>query len=614
MPVTGLEILPLINGTLKLITLVITYGNGLKTKWNDQKAAADHVAKIIRQFDNQDKLLKYWCFEHWTFAQSISVTKSHQLCNAYWGEDGWVIISNYLYDIQILCDDFGTIFAKLLDQETFETLYKDITDLAESSIARGQRSTPLSNNNHERSWVVGRAGPIDKDRRRLAAKADRLGEVKKFKFMQKHIGKLEAILEEIKTTYNTLARDSTQFFLDRWGSQIGSDHKEARLDVVEKHFVLEHVHSTKLASELLFWACNNVSETRREIIADRRTNKPCWSLAMSLGAMDKPLTDEIPTHQDYRIEIPWPTEADRVVRSVRHPGGGTRRNVDTERSLEDACVILDTVHGTFCDFKAGLPDEAVLSSIFRLRKLYNAAEAIPRLRRDNDIPADHVKVNLYGYLESRAHQHQSLLRPERVKMAFLIADNGMILLGTQWAHHFRSKNLIGPRTEEVFHASEIVLNVPDTEALETRIDNGIDNVEPQLFKIGVLLVELALSAPVHSASYDREGNQPRQLCLETCLPELNTTERQRLQIANLLTRAEQAVGDGMSQAIEFCLQHTRGYFGAEWSEYSRLNPWKNREMAYKNVLSRYYDKVYKPLKDLVVRVREREGQWTQPLR
>ena len=138
-----------------------------------------------------------------------------------------------------------------------------------------------------------------------------------------------------------------------------------------------------------------------------------------------------------------------------------------------------------------------------------------------------------------AQQPLSLLR--RIELAFKLVECGFYLLGTPWLASLSSKRL---RRVEANGRKQFVLEVQTLELEDLYSEDPKALSEPsQLFSIGVLLVEIALSDP----------DQLNPVNIQD--PELRKSK--------ILPLVERAMGSLYSKATAFCLQDRRSgpHFG-----------------------------------------------------
>ena len=250
---------------------------------------------------------------------------------------------------------------------------------------------------------------------------------------------------------------------------------------------------------------------------------------------------------------------DMMIESVANPGEqdfGNTKPFEFDVNTNDLAVFESWPHEKSMLFFLW-PNGAHTPSYFRVAKppaaltLGGDIESIAHL-----IYKDRVTSNteLDGDIESIAHliykdrvtsntkQAQrplSLLR--RVELAFKLVECGFYLLGTPWLASLSSKRL---RRVEANGRKQFVLEVQTLELDDLYSEDPKALSEPsQLFSIGVLLVEIALSDPDQSNPVKIQD------------PELRKSK--------ILPLVERAMGSLYSKATAFCLQDRRSgpHFG-----------------------------------------------------
>ena len=228
---------------------------------------------------------------------------------------------------------------------------------------------------------------------------------------------------------------------------------------------------------------------------------------------------------------------DMMIESVANPGEqdfGNTKPFEFDVNKNDLAIFESWPHE-----KSRLlslwPNGAHAPSYFRVAKPPAA------LKLDGDIESiahliykDRVTSNT-----KLAQRPLSLLR--RVELAFKLVECGFYLLGTPWLASLSSKRL---RRVEANGRKQFVLEVQTLELEDLYSEDPKALSEPsQLFSIGVLLVEIALSDPDQSNPVKIQD------------PELRKSK--------ILPLVERAMGSLYSKATAFCLQDRRSgpHFG-----------------------------------------------------
>ncbi|KAL8744467.1 MAG: hypothetical protein Q9190_003296 [Brigantiaea leucoxantha] len=163
------------------------------------------------------------------------------------------------------------------------------------------------------------------------------------------------------------------------------------------------------------------------------------------------------------------------------------------------------------------------------------------------IPQDHIQpVNLRSSPESlakvldRLHSanlttKEHLSTGAKVELAFKVIECGFFLLGTPWFASLSSKNLVQLKnTKRTDHSFCLETQTLDLEDL-LYDDPGALAETSQLFRLGVLLMEIALDEPDLYSRSDETGQEADRI--------------------RKLPRVEQSMGAQYCKATAFCLQY-----------------------------------------------------------
>ena len=201
------------------------------------------------------------------------------------------------------------------------------------------------------------------------------------------------------------------------------------------------------------------------------------------------------------------------------------------------------------------------SSFFRPAKLLAEVTLIPETQNLAQIL----------YQEKTTNAARTLPFSARVELAFKLVECSLYLLGTPWLASLNSKRL---RRINLDNGPEAyVLEVQTLDLDELSFEDPKALAEPsQLFRIGLLLVEIALSNPEHSVPAET-----RELDLRT---------------SKMLTLVQQSMGPQYGKATAFCLHNRRStvHFGRpEKYQYPERTGWKSYLL---DLLEDYHAQVY----------------------
>lgn len=214
------------------------------------------------------------------------------------------------------------------------------------------------------------------------------------------------------------------------------------------------------------------------------------------------------------------------------------------------------------------PKTAHTGSYFRVVEM----PANVRLRPETPDLARNLAETLYKWkVSSTINSAQTLPFTARIELAFKVVECALYLLGTPWLASLNSKRLRRMDIKE--GRRPLVLEVQTLDLEELFFEDAEALTESsQLFRIGVLLVEIALSNPEHSAP--------------TEIQELD------LRTSKMLTLVQQSMGAQYCKATAFCLRDRRStsHFGLpEKYEYPEKTGWQPYLLE---LLEEYHDQVF----------------------
>ena len=161
-----------------------------------------------------------------------------------------------------------------------------------------------------------------------------------------------------------------------------------------------------------------------------------------------------------------------------------------------------------------------------------------------------------GKVSSTTSSTQALSFSARIELAYKLVECALYLLGTPWLASLNSKRLRRMNIKD--GRRPYVLKVQTLDLEELSFEDPEALTEPsQLFRIGVLLVQIALSNPEHSAP-----------------PEIKELD---LRTSKMLTLVQQSMGPQYCKATAFCLRDRRStsHFGLpEKYQFPEKTGWK----------------------------------------
>ena len=147
----------------------------------------------------------------------------------------------------------------------------------------------------------------------------------------------------------------------------------------------------------------------------------------------------------------------------------------------------------------------------------------------------------------------------KVELAYKVVECGFFLIGTPWFSSLSSKNILRLRSREQEHPT-FILEVQTVDHHDLLLDDpGALAETSQLFRIGILLMEIALDEPDRSSWIESDGY---------------TAER----IISKLPLIEQSMGTQYCKATAFCLQHRQSkhqFQGPEKYQGKNFGEWES---------------------------------------
>ena len=179
-----------------------------------------------------------------------------------------------------------------------------------------------------------------------------------------------------------------------------------------------------------------------------------------------------------------------------------------------------------------------MKGLIRRSSSYAAAEKLllATSKSITTLPADRSRA-LSSLFEnesgvSRTDTSQRIELAERIFLAYRIVECGLFLLGTPWLSSISSRSIY--RSTAKISGNQYLLHVPQSAELEYQFPKPINLEKAQIFKLGLLLLEIALEHAFESTESpdlqellsslseveDRMGTTYRKAC-EYCLHEID---------------------------------------------------------------------------------------------
>ena len=161
----------------------------------------------------------------------------------------------------------------------------------------------------------------------------------------------------------------------------------------------------------------------------------------------------------------------------------------------------------------------------------------------------------------------------KIELAYKVVECGFFLIGTPWFSSLSSKNILRQRGHKPEHPT-FMLEVQTVDHHDLILDDpGALAETSQLFRIGIILMEIALGEPSPSSRAESDGHD---------------TEG----IISKLPLIEQSMGTQYCKATAFCLQHRQPkhrFQGPEKYQGKNFGEWKSYLAGF---LLEYYSQVF----------------------
>lgn len=183
-------------------------------------------------------------------------------------------------------------------------------------------------------------------------------------------------------------------------------------------------------------------------------------------------------------------------------------------------------------------------------------------------------------------------RNDRLKPAFKIVSAGFVLLNSPWAAYLQAQSLFWLKLKgqtATFPPNQYLLLEVGARRLHTTA-----NVEPQLFSLGILLAEVALSTPILAFLYDEEKEEA---CFKLQPSTRKDQKTESMSLDSLLVRVGRFLGPKTKAAVGFCLQQTDEHRHDKWCNLEK-KPLIQQQLVREEILREYARWVYEPMEEL----------------
>lgn len=557
----------------------------------------------------------FGCFqvrlEVWTRKWRLTESTPEEFYIALWSEIGWRSIAMQLAFIDNRSEDYATLLATIMSFEDLQNI--DIeSQAADARKIQRSRSHGDAVDGGSRLGCHTRADRthVERIKGKLAKKNMTLES--KAKFVISRATQLSECLDKLKRKFNDLDNDSWNFYADAHPSSALNVSIIDRHETARAKMLMQHALDTRDSSEALYQECLTLNhqvvqdsglERPAEILRRSEKNLKLPSLEMKLSSRE--ISEVTEVHQQrttvprlhYHLLIPWPGSESRLeilveglVQADRGQEGDVLNTKPPDciqsssiviQDFKKACALVEL--RKTCNFQAYLlSDPNVDTSLFRLTP---PSEPIQSLT--------HKPISLSKWLDlvqvtTSAESHERFPLSERLDLAYNIVECGLLLLGTSWLSNLSSKKIQRISVPGREQHRRFLLETEDL------TNEDLTPVEPQTFKVGVLLTEIATAQPVLRI---RKHGSELHLVMASLLNSSLTPRS--LPADKAVERVKNEMGQKYSSAVEFCLQQSQKRKSTAWEEVLKeTREWKVRDQAYRAILREYYHEVFLPIEKL----------------
>ena len=201
-------------------------------------------------------------------------------------------------------------------------------------------------------------------------------------------------------------------------------------------------------SEILYWACLDLSRLtgaeHEPLLTDNRASKhtkvcPAIELDLLLPRNTSKNTGDSVLQLLYHLIIPWPDKNQQCEILIEGPASSS------PNTLPNLATVLEEIERLRADAVARsqshLEFQETLRTDLSLRTRFRLTSP-----SEKDLFNPHRIINLAELLQHIQSQtsveaHEQFSQPERINLAFKVAECGLILLGTSWLTDVKSTNI-----------------------------------------------------------------------------------------------------------------------------------------------------------------------------
>ena len=587
MVVTGFEVYGAVTGALGTLKLAGDLLKWLATTLNEWREAGSKIAQLTRDFNVFKVRLEVWSHKTW----KIDIEIDDGAFAEYWGVE-WTVILDQLTTIDEMVLDFTRILSKILPEASLRKLDGESQNWIRSKRIGSIDEWTDSTGFDERHGL--RAMRTEACRWLKQRTNDSLSVAQKAEYVFFKSGVLTEYLADLNERYYRLRQDAEDFYYAQHPDLVRDASLTVRREQSASSLLLRNVLETKVASEILYWACLDLNGTT---IADyealtthtgaSKHFNVCLALELDLILSQNTRSDsgDCTMQLLYHLIVPWPDTSKQCEILIEGP---TTSNQDTLPRLAEALKDIDKLRAytaartkSYLDFQETLRIDLSLHTKFRLMAPTEEVQFVSH--RNTEL------ANLLQLIQNQTsiESYERFPRSERINLAFKVAECGLILLGTSWLSGLKSTNIKRLSRGDSFRERRFLLEsrLPEVE--------DIPAVEPQTFNIGVLLTEIATGQVVEEVQVI-QTQRGVEYDLLMAYGRNRSSEKRYLSTAAVIGRVNQNMGFTYSKAVDFCLQQSIDCRSREWKIINHRSTWDTRKEAYHGILTDYYSEVYLP--------------------
>lgn len=534
-----------IGTAISLLNLARQGFDSLVETCKEFRDAGQTIVDIQRHFNNTYFLIKqwndFWMIDHRTNDEELT---------AFWGDEGRDRIKEQLAAIDTKCEDLAAILNPFLSATHGHQLSDKEWKRARRRLEK--RTLRKGHGNNQNSDLFFEIRVLEEH----VKNATTLG--KKAKFVLRSSDKLQKYLGELQDEYDELLRIVDRAW--RWKNPAVdlnvSTQKERWLIALE---------------ETCRPIANAAKNDRKEIV---KLHNFCLrtmeTLDLELNLLKAP-TETTSRIRCFPMIVAWP-QGGTYLQVCAEPTKETRPQVASTwcTAFSDACSIIE--RGGECVFRADV--------------------VIPthQLRPSEPLPAHFslTRSSVLGNLDqcskfSLSHKLVRMPKAERLDLAYKVVESGLLLLNTPWLSALGCKTIT--RFKISGEVPKYVLGITGgtQDCPQQRLPEGIYPLNPHIFAIGVLLVELALGATVSGVEIYSS---------RVCLAILGLTEHRLSSLQRAVRQVRNECGDSYAEAVEFCLQDPITAPNDKWAGGVMYDPTSSEEEISVELLHLFYKNVF----------------------